>query len=60
LQRSLCRWRKIRSITRGSVIREAMRMGAPQQQSRGSAATIFLTRRAHVLRASLERSEWSP
>jgi hypothetical protein len=36
LQRSLSRWRRMRSTTRGSVIKETMRMRAPQAQSRGS------------------------
>jgi hypothetical protein len=60
LQRSLCRRRRMRSTTPGSVIKETMRMRAPQGQSRGSVSKIFLTRRAHVLRGSLERSELSP
>ena len=34
-------------------------MRPPQVQSRGSASKIFLINRAHVLRASLERSELS-
>jgi len=40
-------------------MKETIRMRVPQVQSRGSASKIFLSRRAHVLRASLERSEWS-
>jgi hypothetical protein len=38
---------------------ETMRMRAPQAQSRGSTSRIFLSRRAQVLRASLEKSELS-
>jgi hypothetical protein len=34
-------------------------MRAPQAQTRGSTSKIFLTRRAHVLRASLEKEERS-
>jgi hypothetical protein len=34
-------------------------MRVPQEQTRGSASKIFLTRRAHVLLASLEVSELS-
>ena len=34
-------------------------MRAPQVQSRGSTSKIFLNRRAHLLRASLEKSELS-
>jgi hypothetical protein len=49
----------MRSTTRGSVIKETMRMRVPHEQSRGSTSKIFLTRRAHVLRASLEKSELS-
>jgi hypothetical protein len=60
LQRSLSRWRRMRSTTRGSVIKETIRMRAPQAQIRGSASKIFLIRRAQVLRASLEKSELSP
>jgi len=57
LQHSLSRWRRMRPATRGSVIKETMRMRAPQAQSRGSTSRIFLSRRAQVLRASLEKSE---
>ena len=35
-------------------------MRAPQAQTRRSPSKIFLTRRAHVLLASLEESELSP
>ena len=49
----------MRSTTRGSVIKKTMRMRPPQLQSKGSASNIFLIRRAHVLRASLEQSELS-
>jgi hypothetical protein len=35
-------------------------MQVPHEQIRGSASKIFLIRRAHVLRASLEKSELSP
>ena len=58
--RSSCRWRRMRSATRGSMINEAMRMREPQEESRGLAPKIFLSRRDHVLQASWERSEWSP
>ena len=58
-QRPLPRWRRIRSTTRGSVIKETMRMRAPQLHRRGSASKIFLINRAHVLRVSLEKSESS-
>ena len=34
-------------------------MRAPQLHRRGSASKIFLIKRAHVLRASLEKSESS-
>jgi hypothetical protein len=34
-------------------------MRAPQAQTRGSTSKILLSRRAHVLRASLEKSELS-
>ena len=56
-ERGLARCCRIRSTTRGSVIKETMRMRPPQVHSRGSASKIFLIRRAHVLRASLETSE---
>jgi hypothetical protein len=58
-QRSLSRWRRMRSTTRGSVIKETIIMRAPQAQTRGSTSKIFLTRRAHVLRVSLEKSALS-
>jgi len=51
-QRPLSRWRRIRSTTRGSAIKETIRMRAPQLHRRGSASKIFLIKRAHVLRAS--------
>jgi hypothetical protein len=54
LQPSLSRWRRMPSTTRGSVIKETIRIRAPQAHSRGSTSKIFLSRRAHVLRASLE------
>jgi hypothetical protein len=59
LQRPLWRWRRMRSTVRGSVIKETMRMRAPQVQRRGSVSKIFLIRRAQVLRSSLEESELS-
>jgi hypothetical protein len=59
LQRSLSRWRRMRSTTRGSVINETICMRAPQAQTSGSTSKIFLSRRAHVLRASLEKSALS-
>ena len=59
LQRSLAQCRRIRSTTRGSVIKETMRMRPPQLHRRGSASKIFFINRAHVLRASLELSELS-
>jgi hypothetical protein len=60
LQRPLSRCRKMRSTTRGSVIKDTMRMRPPHVHNKGSASKIFLTNRAHVLRASLEQSELSP
>ena len=59
MQRSLCRWRRIRSITRGSGMKETIRMRSPHEQTRGSVSKIFLTKRAQVLRASLAKSELS-
>jgi hypothetical protein len=59
LQRSLSRCRRMRSTTRGSVIKETMRMRPPQEHRRGSASKIFLINRAHVLLASLEPFELS-
>ena len=58
-QRSLSRWRRMRSTTRGSVIKETIRIRAPHLQTSGSTSEIFLSRRAHVLRASLQKSEFS-
>ena len=58
-QRSLSRWCRMRSTTRGPVIKETICMRAPQPQTRESTSKIFLSRRAHVLRASLEKSELS-
>jgi hypothetical protein len=55
-ERALCRWRTMRSITRGSVIKETMRLRRPQAHRSGSASKIFLINRTHVLRASLEQS----
>ena len=49
----------MRSTTRGSVIKETIRIRAPHVQTRGSTSKIFLSNRAHVLRASLEESELS-
>ena len=49
----------MRSTIRGSVINETIFMRAPQAQSRGSTSKIFLIRRAHELRVSLEKSELS-
>jgi hypothetical protein len=47
-------------MTQGSAIKDTMRMGALQApQVRGSASKIFLSKRAHVLGASLEESELS-
>jgi len=59
LQRPLSLCRRMRSTTRGSVIKETMRMRPPHGYNRGSASKIFLINRAHVLRASLEQSEMS-
>jgi hypothetical protein len=58
LQHPLSRCRRIRLTTWWSVIKETMRMRPPQLNSRGSASEIFLIRRAHVLRASLEKREF--
>ena len=59
LERPLSRRFRMRSTTRGSVIKDTMRMRPPQLHRRGSASKIFLIRRAHVLRASFEQSKSS-
>jgi hypothetical protein len=59
LQRRLSRWCRMRSTIRGSVMKETIRMRVPQEHARGSASKIFLIRRAHVLRASLDDSALS-
>ena len=56
-ERGLWRCRKIRSTTRGSVIKDMMRMRPPHGHKRGSASKILLINRAHVLRISREQSE---
>jgi len=43
LQRSLSRWRTMRSTTRGSVIKETICMRAPQAQTTGLTSKIFLS-----------------
>ena len=48
--RPLSRWRRIRSTTRESVIKEMRRIRPPQGQSSGSASKIVRIRRAHVVR----------
>ena len=58
-ERGLSRCCRIRSTTRGSVIKDRMRIHPPHGQSRGSVSKIFLINRAHVLRASLKQSESS-
>jgi hypothetical protein len=58
-ERGLSRCCKIRSTTRGSVIKDRMRIRPPHGQSRGSASKIFLINRAHVPRAWREQSESS-
>jgi hypothetical protein len=40
-------------------MKETICMRVPHAQSSGSASKIFLSRRAHVLRASLEKSALS-
>jgi hypothetical protein len=50
---------QMRSTTRGSVIKEMILIRAPHWQTSGSTSKIFLSNRAQVLRASLEKSAWS-
>jgi len=59
LQRSLWRCRRMRSTTRGSVIKETIRMRAPQVQSRGSASkdvVSYYTSRSICVAGLLARS----
>ncbi len=58
-ERGLSRCGRMRSTTRGSVIKDRMPIRPPHGQSRGSASKIFLIRRAHRLRACREQSESS-
>jgi hypothetical protein len=59
LQAWLSRWRRMRSTTRGSVMKETIFISAPQLQRSGSTSKIYLIRRAQEARRPLENSESS-
>ena len=59
LRRSPCRLRRMRSMTHGSVMKETIRVRAPQEQTRDRSRRFFRIRRAHVLRASPDDSGFS-